>query len=494
MRAYVGGIFHEANAFSPVSTGLEDFEFISLTPMDDPTRGGGWIGCNGFMDAIADSGDTAHAGVFANATPSAPCDRATYATLKGRLMTDIEDAGDLDAVLLFLHGAQTAEGHDDCAGDIVSEIRHMVKSSVPIGVLLDLHANVSSRLLEQATLVAACKEYPHTDFDKVAAHIWRVIRSKKPLARPTWRPVPAFPAATTTDGPMRRFADEMVRLEQRECIASISAIHGFPHADVVHGSAGILSYAFRDHDAGLLTENLAIQFFEAASTASGDDPGLTVSETVEYLASGSARPLLIAERSDNPGAGGAGDATHLLRALIEANSGSILAGIWHDPAVVSQAIAAGVGATINLHLGGRSGALSGEPIPLRLSVTSILENATQPMFGDAARAFLGTSVLLTSSNFAIVVATERQQPFSPVVFSDHGIDPRLFDTIVLKSTNHFYQLFRPLVAEVIYCDAPGAASENLAALPYQNLRRPIWPLDSKEACLAVLPRSSSQTV
>lgn len=484
MNVYVGGLMHEANAFSPIATPPGAFD--SAPHRDPALRPDGWFGYGDLITAVRSAGDRAIPGVFFNATPSAPCSAATFTDHCAQLLDDLAAAGPVDAVLLFLHGAQTAQGEDDCAGRIAAQAREAVGPSVPLGVLLDLHANVTPRLLEAADLVAACKEYPHTDFAEVGGRIWACLKSRgRPEAR-AWQPVAAFPASTTTRGPMQHFVAALRAAEADPAIRSVSAIHGFPHADVPHASAGVLVYADDPAAAERTARRLAAAFFDAIIAAAADAPGLGLACALEQARLPARGPVLIAERSDNPGAGGAGDVTHLLHALRDAGIGRCAVALMHDPAAVDAAVAAGVGARLTLLIGGKANALSGQPFPMHAQVCAIRTDAMQPVFDGAIRQPLGVSVLLEDGDLSVVVNTIRQQPFGPQVFTEHGLDPRTMDVIVVKSTNHFYNGFAPLVERVIYCDAPGSATEDLAALPYRRLARPVWPLDPVEECRAAM--------
>lgn len=491
MRVYVGGLMHEANAFSPVATPPDAF---ARAPHHDPAlQPDDWFGYGDLIKAVRAAGDIAIPGVFFSATPSAPCSAETFDDHCAELIGDLAAATPYDAVLLFLHGAQTAQGEDDCAGKVAALVREVIGPSVPLGVLMDLHANVTQRLLDAADLVAACKEYPHTDFAEVGAQIWDSIKSDRPLPGRAWQPVAAFPASTTTRGPMQQFVATLRTAEADAGIICISAIHGFPHADVPHASSGILVYAESQEIADCAAQRLGSAFLDAILEAADDAPGLTLDGALEIARHPGRTPLLIAERSDNPGAGGGGDATHLLHALRDAEIGRCAVALLHDPEAVEAAVAAGEGQRIELAIGGKANELSGPPFVMQAQVRAIRTDAMQPVFEGATRQSLGTSVLLEERGLNVIVNTIRQQPFSPQVFTEHRIDPREMDVIVVKSTNHFYNGFAPLVGRIIYCDAPGSATEDLAALPYRRLTRPVWPLDPIDQCRAAQKLMSPNT-
>ncbi|MEO1661288.1 MAG: M81 family metallopeptidase [Pseudomonadota bacterium] len=485
MRVFVSGLFHEANAFSPIETPLSAFKHAPRPLAGDSRQDGDWIGYGDFLTAVETGGDEAIHGPYAIATPSAPCDRESYQILRREIITDLDAAGSVDAILLFLHGAQTAEGEDDCAGDLVNEIRALVGPECAIGVLLDLHANVSNTLLETATIVAACKEYPHTDFGDVARQLWASLSiQRRSKIFHAWRAVPAFPAATTVSGPMQPFVQKLKHLEKHDGIVSISAIHGFPHADVAHAGAGILVYGSTQRKCDQIADSCAHAFFDACITAAELAPSQSVDDVVELAKTPRSGPLIIAERSDNPGAGGAGDATHLLKAFQASPHNKVAAALLHDPEAVLAAQRAGVGSTIDIEVGGRANELSGAPVKLKALVKAMKSGATQSAFGQSGKISIGDTALLVAGPLNIVVCSKRQQPFSPEVFTDLGLAPETCDVIILKSTNHFYGAFEPFADQIVYCDAKGAASENLSDFPYKNLRRPVFPLDPIDLCRA----------
>src|SRR5581483_11674307 len=84
-------------------------------------------------------------------------------------------------------------------------------------------------------------------------------------------------------------------------------------------------------------------------------------------------PVVINECSDNPGGGTPGDGTHLLRAMLDAGLEDACFAFISDPEVVQVAIAKGVDATIDVHLGGKHDDLHGAPLPVTGTVRCITD-------------------------------------------------------------------------------------------------------------------------
>ena len=128
-------------------------------------------------------------------------------------------------------------------------------------------------------------------------------------------------------------------------------------------------------------------------------------------------------------------------------------------------------------MGGKHGPWSGAPLTLQARVIGVAAAPRQRGLDPRRTDPLGLTAAVRAGGVDIVVNSLRQQVFSPDCFTAVGIDPTEKDILVVKSSQHFHEQFAPLALRIIYCDAPGALSSDLAALPYTKLRRPIWPLD-----------------
>jgi microcystin degradation protein MlrC len=187
--------------------------------------------------------------------------------------------------------------------------------------------------------------------------------------------------------------------------------------------------------------------------------------------------VVLADSSDNPGGGAAGDSTFLLRALIERGVEHAALGMIWDPLAVQIASDAGVGAALRLRIGGKVGEGSGMPVDVDAIVTAVRSDARQHGLAGPRTEALGDAVAIRAGGIDIVLNSRRQQVFSPECFTELGIDLAGKRLVVVKSTRHFRAAFDPIAATTIICDAPGALNSDLARLPYQHLARPIWPLD-----------------
>lgn len=500
LKAYIGGMVHETNVFSPIPTRFEDFDWLApRSPSAGAPAWPLWPGYQDFCEAAEQQGLAVHRGSFCGAQPSAALDAQSYRRRREALLSDLRQAMPVDIVLLMLHGSQMAEGCDDCEGDLIGAIRAMVGPGVPVGVLLDLHTNLSARRLAAATFVMACKEYPHVDFPDCARTALALLLG---AARGTLRPtsaavrVPAFGTFPTTAPPFDAFMARLRAAESAPGVLNISALHGFFGADNPWLGASII--VVTDNEPALaahLAQRLADDFL--ATICGYQSPAVGPAETLALAMAQptSLGPVVIADHSDNPGGGAAGDSTHLLQAMLEAGIRDAALGMIWDPEAVDAAHVAGEGARLRLRVGGKAGPLSGAPLELDAQVLCLRTDAMQSFAGSSvANQPLGRSAAIRVDGVDIVLCSIRQQVFSPLCFTEHGIDPAKRHVVVVKSTQHFYAGFAPFASRVVYCDAQGSTSKDYRKLPYRKARRPLYPLDASPGqCSRIWPLNSSAT-
>lgn len=481
-KAFIAALMHETNAFSPVPTNLDSFDIWRPAGAVRPPPDRDTLAYGAFWRQALDEGLEIGPGFFATCQPSAPLSQADWQCLRDEIVADLRNAGAVDRVFLFLHGAQCAQGTDDAEGELLVAVRAEVGPEVPVAVLLDLHANLSRRMLEQADYVLACLEYPHTDYAARARRAFDLLeRHTTEGLRPTTAAVrlPIVGAYPTTMEPMRSFVARLREVEASGRALSVSACHGFWLSDVPDAGATILVTTQGDPRAAeALALELAAHFSQAALPSGEGLPAAAAVQAAVRRAEETGRPSVIADRCDNPGGGAAGDSTFVLRELLHCGSDRLaLAMIW-DPVVVDFAHRAGAGARLALRLGGKVGPRSGDPLDVVAEVTVLRDDARQAAFAQGEpRLWLGRTARLRVGAVDVVVNTERQQVFDPRVFTAHGIDPAGCRVVVVKSTTHFRNGFAPLAGAIIECETPGSVTTDPTLLDYRRLPRPIAPID-----------------
>ena len=379
----------------------------------------------------------------------------------------------MDIVLLSLHGAMVAEGYDDCEGDLIETIRARLPGAV-IGVELDLHCHLTRLMAETADVIIPFKEYPHIDAAARAEELWDICQR-------TWRgevrPVGAL-VDTHVIGIYPTFAPPMADIvaslraaESRPGVLSASIGHGFPWADVADVGTRVLVYADGDADVAAV-EAMAIAERLYAERRELQPRFMDVETALDQAGALNGR-IVLGDYSDNPGGGGPGDSTFFLRALVARDAQAAAIGCFHDPAVARIAADAGVGAVIDIRLGGKSGPASGDPIDLQVTVMAVRDPHSQRVFDT--RMGMGLTVWLRHREIDVLVNTLRSQVFGTDLFTGIGIDLDAKRLIVVKSSTHFEADYGPIADHLWPVVAPGALSLDFANLPYTKVDPDYFP-------------------
>ncbi len=480
MKIFIATLATETNTFAPLPTGRTAFmerEYFRNDGSRHPPKLGN-IPLIAWRALAERDGHTVAESISTFAQPGGITLKAVYEELRDTLLSDLEAAMPVDVVLLFLHGAMVADGYDDCEGDVLARARAIVGPKAIVGAELDLHCHLTEEMRGSADALVLFKEYPHTDIGLRAPELYAICTA---AARGEIRPVTAFAECRmismwrTSFPPMRAFVNRMSALEGRAGILSVSLGHGFPWADVADVGAKIVVVADGDAaKAAALARTLADDFF--ALRESTDTPYDTIDAAIDRALAPDrgAGPLVVADVADNAGAGASSDSTFMLRRLVERGARDVATGLYWDPTAVAICREAGVGATFDLRIGGKTGPASGDPVDLRITVRAVAEAHSQAGL-SGGRAPLGPAAWVEADGIHIVLVSIRQQTFSPDSFTGLGLslaDKRL---VVVKSMQHFHANFAPIAREIRYLSAPGAVPPDYGSIPYTKRTLPFWP-------------------
>ena len=481
MRIGVGYLLQETNTFSPVETRWEDFGLVEGADVVDR-----WAGTQteigGFLDVLADSGHEA-VPLFAGwAMTAGRLSAATFERLLQMIVARLEEAGPLDALLPALHGSMCAHGTDDCDGWILEVARRIIGEKLLV-VTLDLHANLTEKIVRCADAVIGYQTYPHTDmYPTGVAAAELLLRTLRDEIRPVtaFKKLPLIVGAEnmqTTGGPMKQVFDSGYEARDRGEVISVSAFGVQPWLDVEEMGCATLAVADGNEEAAArCAERMADRFWELR-----DDfaiPLLRPREAVELAAREPAGPVILAETSDAPTAGAPGDSAELLLPLEQfAPDRSAL--IWiRDPKAVAQAVEAGVGGRLRAAIGGVFDKVNHTPALLDGVVRTISDGRFR-FTGNYNKGMLnemGTTVVVSNNNTTIVVTEKAANMISPDVYRSQGLEPRNYHIVVVKSANSFRSEY-DFASRVILVDTPGISPSNLQGLPFERVPRPMYPLD-----------------
>jgi microcystin degradation protein MlrC len=496
-RIAIGGFQHETNTFAPSKADYAAFE-----------AGGGWPGVQygetlfaaveganipaaGAIQALRAQGHSLVGTAWAAASPSAHVTTDAFERIAGELIARLKACLPLDGVYLDLHGAMVCEAHDDGEGEILRRVRETVGPKVAVAASLDLHANVTRAMVAHADALVAYRTYPHVDMADTGARAARLLER---MLRSGTRPAGAFHALDFLTGlpsqcsfiePCKRLYAYLSALEL-ESEAVLSFTPGFPMADFAECGMAVFGYG---PDARRVAA--AVGRLREAVAASEKDFAMELHEPQEAVQRARSlgvpgTPVVLADTQDNPGAGGNGDTTGLLKTLIEQNARDAVLGMLIDPASAQRAHDIGQGSTAAFSLGGKSAIPGDAPLPGEFTVERLGDGrftCTGPMY-QGFRMTLGPMALLRSRaapGVRVVLASRKCQAADQEMFRHVGVEPRRERIVSLKSSVHFRADFEPLAREVLVVKAPGPALADPSEFRWTKLRkgvrlRPLGPV------------------
>ncbi|WP_028600873.1 M81 family metallopeptidase [Ottowia thiooxydans] len=477
---------HETNTFSPVPTPIEAFAPDYGVDAYRANKGMR-TAMAAFIELAEAEGAELVTPVSAMSNPSGPVHAAAYDELTRRI---VEAAPGCDAILLDLHGAMVAENSGDGEGDLLERVR-AAAPGVPIGVALDLHGNITPKMISHADVMVGFKTYPHVDMyetgeqaGRLLLEMWRgtaayqVVWKRLPLMSHTLR-------STTLSGHMRQ-AVETARELERNGVSAVSVFSGFSLADIEAPCVSVVATC-RQHDVAAgreAVDGLAAQIWEHRKDYVYQSEPLPDSLVrAESLAKDATKPVLLLDHGDNCMSGGTCDTMDVLQAALELGLSGMAMGPLCDPQAVALLTAAGVGAELEIELGNKVSlehiGLHKKPLRLRGTVRAVSDGGytvTGPIY-TGQRCQMGRAVCFDIGAAQIVVTEQTHEPWDLGVFHCVGMDPTQFRYLLLKSRMYCRPVFVPLSAGLVECDSPGVTTSDYTRFTFDHVSRPVFPLD-----------------
>lgn len=476
----------ESNTFSPVKTRYEDFDpAFGVTAL--ARHDGKLTEMGGFIDSLRRAKRDIAPVCAAWAITAGRFVRADFERLAREFGDALGALKKPEALLLAMHGAQTAEGEDDVEGHILGIARSVLGPDIPIVLTLDLHANVTQAMVERATAICGYHTYPHVDMFETGQKAARILlrtlagKSKPKMA---WRKLPLIvPAenASTSKGPMEKLVSRARDLEKRGKALSASLFTVQPWMDIHEMGGSIVVVTDGDAKAAdRHAKSIAQRFWD---TRRKFDAQLTpVEEAIKQALKTDGGPVVLAESSDSTGSGSPGDSTGVLKHLVNAQLTGGAAIFVVDPEAVAALHLAGVGAEITVDLGGKFDRRNSKPVTVTGRVRSLSDGRWTPRargYNPGIEQSMGNAAVLDVGQVRILVGERSTMTVDPALFRCFGIDPLYCKIVVVKSPNGFRAAYEPIAKKIFVVDTPGVSTANFSKLPWKRVSRPIYPLDPK---------------
>ncbi len=493
-RIAICGFSIECNRFAPVAT-REHFayfagdEIAAEARLPAPRMLGEIPGFVADMDASRGWEPVGIA--FAAAEPNGPTDHAFFRELLADIETRLTAALPVDAVYICEHGAGITTEDDDPDGELFATVRRVVGPDVPVVATLDLHANISDRMVSMIDAFIGYRTNPHMDMRERGIEAAQTIRellagTKTETAFVRLPIVPPTVTMLTAAGP---YAD-MIDFGQTKVgpeIMNVSVMGGFAFSDTAKNGIAVVVTARRDRRNSKVAEAVAreiAQFgwdnrnrFYPQLTPLDDAIGKAVAASSDL-----ALPALcFADVADNPGGGGRGNTMYLLKALYEANVKNALVGIIYDPLLAAEAHQYGLHYNFDARFNRDETTQFSEAWSAPARVVALSDGECVGRRGIYAGMSLGMGkcAALRIGGVTVVVVSKRRQCADPIFFEMLGLDIAKARIVVVKSRGHFRGGFDEFFKheQIVEVDLPGLTSPMLKNFTWSRLPRPVIPLD-----------------
>lgn len=497
-------------------------------------------GCVGFFKAMDEEytvdGWKPCPAMIISTCPAGPVEAEFFRAHLDEVEGMLRAAMPLDGVYICQHGGSCGEHTDDTDGDYYEMVRGVVGPHVPIISTLDLHSNISDKMVSSVDAMIGYITYPHVDAEErgmEAGHAMKemidgmrtsVAHIRLPLVPPL---VTQF---TFEDGRTKVPYGDLIRLGQSkldEDVLNITILSGFDFSDTDKNGLTILVYTRgkdKQRKADQICRELAIAGWDdRAAYSERLSDFLTLEEaTARAKAAGddtSLPPLLFADIADNPGGGARSNTTYILKAFIDAGVKGAIIALFFDPVAVEACISVGVGAEVALTLNEKEY----DPQSHKLDVKGIVAAISDGKFNGSTgmtkgkSCDVGASAALTIGGVTLIINSKRTQ-VPPIIDSKGiihflriftkltvclcffilstkqclsadqitfigGLDPAAARCVVVKSTVHYragFPSFSP--GQILEVSAPGGlTTPDHTKLAWERLPRPVYPLDGEKA-------------
>lgn len=485
MRIALIHVAQETNDFNPQLTTLADYHSFGIhegQELVDKLRGYGQVG--GYFKVVAESGLEIE---------TIPIIRG-FAVAGGRISTEAFDyfqdkiraglaaAGRIDGLALQLHGACAAEGIDDVEGEQIALCREILGPDVPIVLGLDHHANITHKIMANATAVVGHRDQPHDVFDTGVIGTELLLKILRDGAKPVmaWRKIPLVSHQEqflTSKGPMKVWFDRARSFEANPKVLSASNYPMQPWLDVAEG--GWSTIVVTDNDPAL-AEKLADELadlcwdlrdeFQVREAVSVDDAVLMADAHPEGV-------VVLSDTGDTVFGGSAGDSNLILEAMLRLKVKGPALVPMISPRAVRTLVAAGEGAEVTLPLGGDAATAFFTPLTVTGKVRKIGGGVVSLDYNQQGEVDLGQAVIFDVGPVTLMITEYRGVAGNlPGVYEAMGVNPRDYKMAVLKTASNF-QFFAPITSRVIRADTRGPGQSDVFTLPWQRIPRPVYPLD-----------------
>lgn len=515
MRIPLLGISHETNTFSSVPADYAAFEASGIMrgqEILDKHREASYT-ISGYMQAADELGFELVPLMYARTGPIGTITKDAYDRLTAEMFGMLRDQGPWDAVLIANHGAAVSEEFPDMDGEFCRAVREIVGLDMRVGITLDMHANVSKPIVEHTDVCIVWRTNPHLDPKprgrKTADLIYRATKGE--IDPVQWIEMPPMYVNIvkqfTGEDPLKSFVADAVAANEKPGVLDTSVAEGYPYSDVE--KMGMAWVAIADGDRELaksVAKDMAAKAWERRAELNVQVASIT--EALDFAVAnykgprdlndadvvatdGTALappdddevrngPIVLMDVGDNIGGGSSADSTHILAEAVGRGISGFLQTLY-DPESVDACVAAGVGATVTLDVGGKTDDLHGKPVRVTGTVRAITDGQYEelgPSHGGFRFYNSGVTARLDTEGGQTIVLTSARAGNTVRAQMYHiGVIPERYRIVVAKGVVSPRPAYQPIAGKVILVNTPGVTTADMSTFTYHHRRIPLYPME-----------------
>ena len=484
-RVYICGLTQESNDFNPILVEKKSFHIRQGEVV--VTKGANWYYVDGPLEVLESVGikPLKDNGLFMSCGSSGPLNSEVVDWFIDSVVKGIKAEGELDGVIVLLHGATVSNASQDVCGDIIEAIRKTVGDKTIITASFDLHANITKKILDNADYISGYQTYPHMDVKNTSARATRRLvehfeNGRSYVATASVPMIAPANAYTTNTGKLSALMNKAKALVDDGKIIDYTIFQVQPWLDVTEMASTIVITAKNPDDAIRYANELAVDEFELREDLQ-QDSAMTIDEVIEVaLKNKTGKPVVLVDSADSPNAGAPSDSAEVLRYLLPYKDKLKCVLSVTDPKAVEKAFEIGVGNVGDFELGATIAPKLYKPVTVTGARVQSLHTGDFFMHGPQERGgyrCLGKTAVLKVGNIYIHVPTRGTTEGDKNYYSCFGIDPELMNLVCVKACTSFRAGYEKFSAEICTTDTPGAASANLKSLPYERRPKPLYPFE-----------------
>ena len=480
MKVMVGEFITESNANIPLRNNLGSFKLM---------YGDECLEAMHLRDVFEGKGVEAIPAVLADAGASGVIERDAFDYIEGQFVRCArEHIGEIDGMLLMLHGASEVEGLGSGDHHILAAVRGVVGEYLPIFVVCDPHGNMSREYAEATTLIRSYRESPHTDsvstLRAVAGWLCDFLRERQDI-HSVYRKLPLIlggEQSVSTDEPVRSINSYMDEMERDPRVRSASWHVGYIRHDTDVAGCGVVVVPQAATDQGYCerkADELAEYVWERRREF--HYTGLTAApdEALRMALRAPEGPAFITDSGDNVTSGATGWNTYILRQVLGLPAGGlgkrVLFANICDPGAYDRLAAFPDGARTRVSLGVGRDEMS---LPVELDVTVKSRGPLRGYLHHPHDEVYGYAVVVGVDGLPVdvAVASTRQTMCERHQFEAVGLSWDDYDVTVVKQGYIFPELKEAAKFSVMSLTG-GATPQDTRIIPFKRIMRPMFPID-----------------